>query len=151
LPPNAPKLKSDAFARVDAQIERWKRGQMLDTAGWVTHQWIHFIHGLPSKLTLAQMKALDDKFHFTQSGNSEILEAWLERAIDNHYAAANPAIERFLLSQGRRKYLKPLYTKLAATPEGLATARRIYAKARPTYHPISQSTIDGIVKWAAHG
>ena len=99
----------------------------------------------------AQMKALDDQFHFSQSGNAEILEAWLERAIESKYTAAYPALERFLLSQGRRKYLKPLYTKLAATPDGMNMALRIYRKARAGYHPLSQGTIDGIVRWSSHG
>ena len=65
--------------------------------------------------------------------------------IDARYTAAWPAIERFLTTQGRRKFLKPIYEKLAKNPEDLAFARRIYAKARPTYHPVSQGTIDGIV------
>jgi hypothetical protein len=147
LPPNAPKPQSNAFAKVDQQLEAWKRGAAIDTRGWVTHQWIHFIHGLPAALTTAQMKALDEQFHFTSSGNAEILEAWLERAIENRYEPAYPALERFLTTQGRRKYLKPLYTKLAATPEGLKMAKRIYAKARPAYHPLSQGTIDAILKW----
>ncbi|HEV8657036.1 MAG TPA: M1 family metallopeptidase, partial [Thermoanaerobaculia bacterium] len=146
LPPNAPKPQSNAFAKVDQQLEAWKRGAPIDTRGWVTHQWIHFIHGLPPALTSAQMKSLDEQFHFTSSGNAEILEAWLERAIENRYEPAFPALERFLTSVGRRKYLKPLYTKLAATPEGLQMAKRIYAKARPTYHPLSQGTIDAILK-----
>jgi aminopeptidase N len=146
LPPNAPKPQSNAFAKVDQQLEAWKRGAPIDTRGWVTHQWIHFIHGLPAALTSAQMKSLDEQFHFTSSGNAEILEAWLERAIENRYEPAFPALERFLTSVGRRKYLKPLYTKLAATPEGLQMAKRIYAKARPTYHPLSQGTIDAILK-----
>jgi leukotriene-A4 hydrolase len=151
LPANAPKPHSDAFARVDAQIEAWRSGAPLDTRGWVTHQWIHFIHGLPATLTVAQMRALDEEFHFTSSGNAEILEAWLERAIENRYEAAYPALERFLMSVGRRRYLKPLYTKLAATPEGLAMAKRIYEKARPAYHPLSQATVDEIVGQKAEG
>ena len=97
-------------------MEEGREPSSLVTRAWVTQQWLHFIHGLPPTLTPEQMKALDDQFQFTSSGNSEILEAWLERAIDNHYTAAYPAMERFLTSQGRRKYLKPLYTKLAATP-----------------------------------
>ena len=148
LPSNAPKPQSDAFGRVDRQVEAWKNGAAppaLDTRGWVTHQWIHFINALPDKMTVDQMTALDQQFHFTTSGNDEILEAWLERAIDNHYSAANPAIERFLTSQGRRKYLKPLYTKLAATD--LELAKQIYAIARPSYHPISRATIDAILNW----
>ena len=147
LPPNAPKPKSEAFANVEKAIPLILGGQNVDTSKWSTAEWLHFIHKLPENATADQLRALDRQFAFSKSGNAEVLEAWLERAIDAKYSDANPALERFLLSQGRRKYLKPLYTKLAATPEGLALARRIYEKARPTYHPISQTTIDETLKW----
>jgi hypothetical protein len=51
----------------------------------------------------------------------------------------------FLKSVGRRKFLKPIYSELMKTPEGQARARAIYAEARPGYHPIAQTSIDGIV------
>jgi hypothetical protein len=35
---------------------------------------------------------------------------------------------------------------LAKTPAGLARAKRIFAKARPTYHPIAAATVEGILK-----
>ena len=69
------------------------------------------------------MADLDAAFHFTDSGNSEILHEWLMNAIDHKYEPAYDALERFLLRQGRRKFLKPLYQKLAETPEGLERAR----------------------------
>ena len=138
LPANAPQPKSDAFARVEAAEEPQR--------GWSTHEWLHFIHSLPPNVTAERLRGLDQKFQLSDSGNSEILAAWLERAIEANYTEAYPALERFLLSQGRRKYLRPLYTRLAATPEGRALAVRIYETARPTYHPISQSTIDEILK-----
>ncbi|HSP33018.1 MAG TPA: leukotriene A4 hydrolase C-terminal domain-containing protein, partial [Thermoanaerobaculia bacterium] len=47
---------------------------------------------------------------------------------------------------GRRKFLKPLYQKLAETDAGRQRARDIYAKARPTYHAVSRGTIDGILR-----
>ena len=56
-----------------------------------------------------------------------------------------PALERFLTSQGRRKFLKPLYEDLMATDWGTSEARRIYTRARPTYHAVSTATLDAIV------
>jgi leukotriene-A4 hydrolase len=47
---------------------------------------------------------------------------------------------------GRRKFLRPLYEDLMKQDWGKAEARRIYAKARPTYHSVSTSTLDPIVK-----
>ena len=52
----------------------------------------------------------------------------------------------FLTSQGRRKFLRPLYTDLAKTDWGKEMALRIYTTARPTYHSVSSSAIDQIVK-----
>jgi hypothetical protein len=106
---------------------------------------MHFIRSLP-KLTLDQMTALDTAFHFSACGNSEILVAWLFKSIQEGYRPAFPALARFLTTQGRRKFLKQLYAEMAKTPETLDLARKIYATARPTYHPVSQGTIDEILK-----
>ena len=61
-------------------------------------------------------------------------------------APAWARLEEFLIGVGRRKMVKPLYEALAKTPDGKARARAIYAKARPGYHPITQTTVDAIVK-----
>jgi leukotriene-A4 hydrolase len=150
IPTNAPVVKSDAFRKVEDQVQAFEKGThaaKLATKGWSTHEWIHFLRHLPKTLTLAQMTDLDAAFGFTSSGNSEILHEWLMQALDHKYEPAYDALERFLLRQGRRKFLKPLYQKLAETPDGLQRARKIYAKARPMYHAVSYRTIDQILKW----
>jgi aminopeptidase N len=150
LPADAPRPQSDALALVDAELARWKAGApptALDTKAWVTHQWLRFLEGLPESIPDAQMTALDRAFRFTDSGNSEILCAWLVSAIRNRYAPADRKLESFLMDVGRRKFLKPLYAEMAKTPEGLERAKAIYAKARPRYHSVSTGTIDDILKW----
>ena len=148
IPPNAPRVRSTAFAKVEEQGRAWLGGMpaaKLATQKWSTHEWIHFLRHLPNDLTREQMAELDAAFRFTESGNSEILHEWLMNAIDKRYEPAYDALEKFLLRQGRRKFLKPLYQKLAETPEGLERARTIYAKARPAYHSVSYRTIDQIL------
>ncbi len=156
LPKSLPEIRSEEFAKVDEGVEQWKRGvkeewsggvlrKNLSASGWTTHHWLHFLKALPEKLTVAQMRVLDEAFGFTKSGNSEIQALWLQKAIASDYRAADAALEKFLTGQGRRKFLKPLYAELAKTPEGLARAKAIYAKARPMYHSVSTNTIDGIV------
>jgi len=45
--------------------------------------------------------------------------------------------------QGRRKFVRPLLTALAADKEwGRPIANRIYAKARPLYHPVTVRDLD---------
>ena len=55
-----------------------------------------------------------------------------------------PALERFLTTQGRRKFLRPLYEDLMKTDWGKEDARRI-ARARPLYHAMSTNTLDPII------
>ena len=66
-------------------------------------------------------------------------------AVRNRYQPAYARLEDFLVSVGRRKYVKPLYEELVKTPEGASRAAAIYKKARPGYHPITVRTVDGIV------
>ncbi len=149
LPENAPEPRTERFAAVEAQAERWLAGELeaaaLDTADWTSHEWLHFIRGLPDDLTAERLAALDAAFGFTGSGNSEVLAAWFLHAIAADYEPAYPALERFLTGMGRRKFLTPLYGALARTPEGRERALAIYRQARPGYHPLAQSSIDELL------
>ncbi|HVE71839.1 MAG TPA: M1 family metallopeptidase [Thermoanaerobaculia bacterium] len=148
LPPNTPQPKSDAFARVEQQAKAFAAGgkaDAIDASKWSSHERVHFIQSLGT-IPPERMAELDARFHFKDSGNNEVLSAWLEKAIDARYKDAYPAVERFLTIQGRRKFLKPIYEKLAKNPEDLAFAKQIYTRARDTYHPVSQATIDSILK-----
>ncbi len=150
IPDNAPVVRSDAFVRVGEQVRAFESGTpaaQLASGHWSTHEWIHFLRHLPAELTREQLSDLDAAFGFTVSGNSEILHEWLLQALEHEYEPAYDALERFLLRQGRRKFLKPLYQKLAETGEGYQRARAIYARARPLYHPVSYRAIDQILRW----
>jgi leukotriene-A4 hydrolase len=150
IPGNAPKPHSDAFTAVDRAVQAFDAGTpaaQLTTTGWTTHHWLHFLGTLPETLDATKMADLDAAFHFSQTGNSEILDAWLLKVVNAKYEPGYPVLEKFLLTVGRRKYIQPLYTAMAKTPEGAEQALRIYEKARPGYHSVSQSSIDQVLGW----
>jgi leukotriene-A4 hydrolase len=152
LPGDAPRDDSPAMATVDDQRDRFVQGAAaasLETRGWVTQQWQRFIQGLPDTVSLERLAELDRAFGFTASRNGEILSDWLVVAVRRHYETAGSSLSLFLMEVGRLKLLKPIYTELAKTPDGLARARSIYAKARPRYHAASTAAIDKILKWTA--
>ena len=150
LPDNAPIPASDALARVEQDARSIAAGapasSITAAAGWSTQEWQHFLGSLPEKLTASQLADLDRTFGLSQRGNAEVLFVWLRVAIRNRYTAAMPALESFLTSMGRRKFLRPLYEDLMKTDWGKAEARRIYARGRPLYHSMSTNTLDPIVK-----
>ncbi len=150
LPANAVAVESEAFDNVEAQLADWSGGgaaNRLAVSTWTTHEWLHFLRALPKAMTDGQMAELDAAFQFTSSGNSEIRHAWLHHVIANAYEPGYASLEGFLTGMGRRKFLQPLYTRLAETPEGLARAKQIYATARPSYHTVSTATLDEILDW----
>jgi aminopeptidase N len=153
IPATAVKPRSDALARVAAETRRWLDQKVpassLGTRDWSTQEWLHFLRALPTPLGSERMAELDRSFRFTSSGNSEITHQWLMMAIASGYEPAQPRLEQFLTSMGRRKFAKPLYEALVKTPEGKARALAIYRRARPTYHPIAVTTVDKIVGWGA--
>jgi leukotriene-A4 hydrolase len=150
VPSNAVQPRSDAFARVEEQAQAFAdgtRASALQTRNWSTQEWQHFLGKLPERLTPAQLAELDRAFGLSAQGNSEILFAWLSIAVRNRYEPAVPALERFLTTQGRRKFVRPLYAALMQQGDwGQALARRIYAQARPGYHPVTSGSVDAIVK-----
>lgn len=150
LPETAVRASSDGIAAVEAQLERLARGTSaaeLQTAGWVTQQWLHFLENLPEDLDEGRLRDLDLTFGLTSTGNNEILCAWLVRCVRSDYDAAYDRLEQFLMTVGRRKFLSPLYEALAETPAGFDRARAIYARARGRYHAVSSGSIDRILDW----
>jgi leukotriene-A4 hydrolase len=94
------------------------------------------------------LKTLDIAFGWNTTGNAEIRFAWLQLALANHYAPADASAEQFLTSQGRRKFVAPLFQQLMDSGDwGHKLAMDIYGKARPGYHAVTQVTVDRITGW----
>jgi aminopeptidase N len=150
VPSNAVQPQSTAFARVAEQAQAFAdgtRASALQTRNWSTQEWQHFLGALPPRMTPAQLADLDRAFGLSAQGNSEILFAWLMIAMRHRYEPAVPALERFLTTQGRRKFVRPLYAGLMEQGDwGQSLARRIYRQARPGYHPVTSGSVDAIVK-----
>lgn len=152
LPATAVLPRSDAFAKVDAQREAWLAGkrtaQRLDTSGWTTHQWMHFLDNLPADISASRLKELDDAWKLSSATNSEIAHSWLKNVIRAGYSPGYARLEQYLTSVGRRKLVKDLYEELMKTPDGAQRARAIYAKARPLYQVPLAEQLDKVVKGA---
>lgn len=145
MPATAPKAESPRLQEAAEFAKQFDAVGRMPSRKLNTQEWLEFLQALP-KPTASQLKALDSVFHLTQTGNSEILDQWLQLAIKADYAPAYPRVESFLMEVGRQKFIKPLYTELMKTLAGQERAKAIYAKARGRYHPIAQTAVDKIVK-----
>lgn len=148
IPDNCPRADQERFLRVDSARAKFLSGApaaQLTVADWTTHEWLHFLRKMPETLTVDQMKKLDDAFMFRTTGNSEIADLWFIMSVRTNYTASYPAMEQFLSSVGRRKFLEPLYGEMMKTGSGAEMARRLYGKYRGNYHPLAQESLDRMV------
>ena len=146
IPDNVAPPPAEAFAEIDQATRAYAGGGAVNAVpfgSWSTAERLRFLNGLPRQLPPARLAELDRTFGLSGIRNSEVLFAWLNLAIANRYQPAVPALERFLTSMGRRKFVAPLFEALVAQGEwGRPIARTIYAKARPTYHAVTTRTVD---------
>lgn len=149
LPENTPRISSDRFASIDAHLNNWledkEKPSDFGVEEWSTHEWLHFLRGLSEDLSVERMSSLDATFNLTESTNAEIQDVWYEKAIYTGYEQAFPAMEEFLVSVGRRKFLTPLYKAMIKDDRYTPMAKKIYARARPNYHSVSQGTMDALL------
>jgi len=145
LPSNVARPDPAAFAIVDQAVSAFASGGPAPVAfgDWTTAEKMRFLNKLPRKMPTARLDELQNKLHLNDAGNLEVLYSWLDLAVSNRYDPAVPSLERFLTTQGRRKFVRPLIENLAKDQQwGRPIAVRVYKVARASYHPITQRDLD---------
>ena len=155
LPSNAVAPVSNAFVGVDEAAEAFYVGKgpasAIPWAGWNTQQRQRFLSWRPDDgakawLDETQLADLNRTLNLNAEGNAEVLFAWLQVALAHRYAPSVDTVETFLTEVGRRKFVLPLFQTLWGQDKwGQDHARRIYAKARPLYHPITANSVDALM------
>lgn len=149
IPANAVHVRSVTLAQVDAALAAFNAGgpaSAITTAGWQTQQWKRFLDNLPRRQSAARLKELDDALRLTSSPNAYVQSAWFDLAIANRYEPVVPELKIYLARVGRNLLVTPLYRGLKAQGEwGDPIARRIFAKARPGYHPVTVGAVTQIL------
>lgn len=162
LPVNCPFPASNRFSIVDEAVKMLLGvspddpsaksmaylGQEV-TIRWSTHEWLRYIRGLEAGgATEGHYRLADANYGFTGSPNPEIVAAWYTAILKSGFEGYDPEVykekvESFLTTVGRRKFIVPMYTSMLEGDEKRqAWAKEIYTKARASYHPLSQQTLD---------
>jgi hypothetical protein len=116
------------------------------TKGWTPIEWALYLESVPRPAPAALCKGLDDAFKLTASTNFDVLVPWLTLALKSGYTAVMPRVEQVVAEVGRMKYLRPLYTALAANPVTREAAAQLLAKHSASYHPIARQMVDGVLR-----
>jgi leukotriene-A4 hydrolase len=148
IPKDAPLPDSARFDKIDRERSAFLDGTLaadkLDAKGWNTQEWMYFLNRLPDVTPLANIQQIDAAWHLTGTPNAEIGMRWYTHAIAAGDKAVWPAAADHMMRIGRLYLTLPLYQALATTPEGLTYAEKVYAKAKPGYHPLTQQAVEAI-------
>jgi aminopeptidase N len=145
IPPNRVRPPADTFAEQDKAETAFASGGPVPAnwSKWTSEERLRFLNRLPRKLPKTRLDALQAAFDLNRTTNMEVRFAWLDLAVPNRYDPAIPSLEQFLTSQGRGKFVRPLMKALAEDKKwGRPIAHRIYAKARPLFHPLVTRDLD---------
>jgi hypothetical protein len=136
---------TDTFAEQDNAAADFAKGAAPPSAWpqWTTDERLRFLNRLPRKLSKTRLNALQSALGLNGTSNMEVRFAWLDLAVSGRFDPAVSSLEQFLTSQGRGKFVRPLFQALAKDQAwGLPIARRIYPGARPLYHPLVTRDLD---------
>ena len=149
IPKNAPLPTSPRFEAIDKERAAFLGGSLaadkLDAKGWNTQEWMYFLDGMPDVAPLDKLKQLDAAWHLTGTPNAEIGMRWYSHAIAAGDKDVWSAAAEHMTRIGRLYLTTPLYKAFARTPEGLAYAEQVYAKAKAGYHPMTQDAVQRII------
>lgn len=139
IPDNCPTISSptrDGIAALVADgVCPWEEG----VADWNGAAWTYYLESLLRNATKLCAE-LDQRFHLSKHGNPEIRCAWYLLAIESGAHWGLDDLEQFLATNGRMKYLRPLYAALIAA-NAKAWARAVFDRVKAGYHPIAQATM----------
>jgi hypothetical protein len=168
IPKNCYRISSPRFDEIQSLADRFAKGEnifkrrvkwikvkgrkkkkkqviQLTRDKHIAQEWQAFIRRLPNTISAEKMREIDRSLHFRTWTNSEIQYEWFIKGIRAGYSDIRPAMEKFLLKVGRRKYVAPIYKELAKKPENLAWAKEVFSRASEHYHPVTKLTVQEIL------
>jgi leukotriene-A4 hydrolase len=135
---------ANAWCNIDCEATSVPSTNEMST--WASGQITCFLDTLQVKtgekaLKISTLKAMNELYSLAETRNSEILFRYCQLAIASEDESIVPIAVRFITSQGRMKYIRPLYKSLYRSNIGKDVAIATFLKNRDIYHPIAAKMI----------
>jgi len=140
----------EELAKAWVSLDESKQVKTPDTniSEWSTAQTVTFLDALTSlcddrnkPLSLTTIQIINDAYDMQQSKNSEILHRFCMLAVAAGDKEIIPTVIRFITTQGRMKFVRPLYRALYKSEMGKEIAVTTFLANREFYHPIAAKMV----------
>lgn len=148
LPEGAKVPRSARYERAGAEALQAPSGHIPAAEvcrNWSSHEWLHYLRSLPAGTGTENWARIDKALGLSERNNQEIRFEYLLRSVRLGYRSADPAVEEFLLSVGRRKFVLPLFKALVAADGNKKRARAIFSKAAAGYHAVTRQSVESLL------
>ena len=149
MPPVLPELDQSMAAASQKLADQWfaidREGKALpidnELASWSSLQITCFLDALQIKtvekpLQVSTLQAMNKLYNFLKTRNSEVLYRYCELAIPAEDESILPVAIRFITTQGRMKFTRPIYRALYKSKMGKDLAVATFLENKDFYHPI---------------
>lgn len=118
----------------------------VDITDWTSNRKICFLDSIlqemgDKKLKLDTIRRMKTVYSFHQSKNAEILFRFCMIAVQSNDEDILPIVVRFITSQGRMKYIRPLYRAMYESDIGRNLAVQTFLSNKDFYHPIATKMV----------
>jgi len=151
LPNDAPQFQSRLYDELVVAVDNLKKGSLPtqdQIAAWIPWQLYYFLAMLPEELSIEDCRALEELFGFRDYPDFGWLTPFYVCAIQSGYQEILPTIEEMASSYGRLAYLGKVFRALVKAEWSRELARPLFERYRETYHPITATQIENILKEA---
>jgi len=148
MPPEEPNFDRTLAMKAETLAEAWvaidRKGEAVpndDITVWTSNQKICFLDTLQTltsdtALKVSTVNSLHKEYGFAESQNSEILFRYCQLALAAQDESMLHVVLKFVTSQGRMKFTRPLYRTLFASPKWRGVAKAAFLEHKDFYHPI---------------
>jgi len=135
---------ANTWTRVDREGASLPSTNVLST--WASRQITCFldclqVNTVDRPMKVSTLDAMNRLYNLAESRNSEILFRYCQLAIASEDESIIPIVVRFITSQGRMKYIRPLYKSLYRSNIGKDITVATFLKHKDMYHPIAAKMI----------
>ncbi|GMR45560.1 hypothetical protein PMAYCL1PPCAC_15755, partial [Pristionchus mayeri] len=152
MPPAKPKYDEEMVVDCNTLINEWIEATQITVQG-ITREAYTAMKPLQQIICLSQLwqhdppiehyklDAMNALYSLNDSENCEILLNWIRLCIKSRWEPIIPRAIRFLNSQGRLKYCRPVYRELYQWPICSEEVRENFLRTRKSMHPITAELI----------
>lgn len=113
-------LASEWNEYAEDETFKFDKSVSTDISNWSSQQITIFLEELldNDSIPLPVLEKLDELYRFTDRGNAEIKLRWQTLALKSNASWIVPHVISFITSQGRMKFVRPLYRALSSSAVG---------------------------------